>query len=52
MVDYTGKRLILELVKTEAIEYKEGELHEVVLKTPQIDVSKVPRKTLLNVGLL
>lgn len=53
IIDSTGKRVIIELVQTEKYEYKEvGKVYEVELKTPQIDVEKVPRKTLMNVGLL
>ncbi len=54
IIDSTGKRLIIELVETAPQDYAEVGPHTHVLKlrTPRISVDNVPRKTLLNVGLL
>ena len=53
IIDSTGKRVINELVVSEKYTYNDtNTVYSVNLKTPEIQVDKVPRKTLLNVGLL
>ena len=54
IIDSTGKRLIIALVETAPQDYAEVSPHTHILKlgTPKISVENVPRKTLLNVGLL
>eukprot|EP00347_Sterkiella_histriomuscorum_P004266 403361105 len=60
IIDYTGKRVINELYKSEKYQYASGLVNgeeivnEIELHTPAMDeqISQVPRKTLLNVGLL
>lgn len=54
ILDSTGKRHIIELYESkEAQNYDEvGKLYTVKMDTPKIEVETVPRKTLLNVGLL
>ncbi|CDW82570.1 UNKNOWN [Stylonychia lemnae] len=53
IIDSTGKRVINELVISDKYTYNDvNQVYTVQLKTPKIEVDKVPRKTLLNVGLL
>jgi hypothetical protein len=54
IIDSTGKRLIIELFETPApIDYTSTvETYTFAMKTPKIDVEQIPRRRLLNVGLL
>jgi len=53
IIDSTGKRVINELVVSERQTYNDTTaVYSIKLKTPEIQVGSVPRKTLLNVGLL
>ena len=51
--DSTGKRHAMKLFEcSEGTTYAPGEHCKFSVKTPKLDLTAVPRKTLLNVGLL
>ena len=53
IIDSTGKRAQVQLFETPTgTDYQAGEQHTFSVKTPKLEVENVPRKRLLNVGLL
>ena len=52
MVDTVMKRKILKLIASDPQTYNAEEEHEYTVTTPEIDVSGLKRKHLMNVGLL
>ncbi len=53
LLDYTGTRHSKVLFTSDkAEEYQVGEKYTVTITTPEIDISQVKRKVLLNVGLM